>query len=900
MDKTHNGYTRVSFVPSFLVALSLMTDFASIYKEIGPGTRISLAKLAIEHLETTNKRFRLAIDISIWQFQIQSGQGGRNPALRTLYYRLLKLLGLGIQPMFVFDGPYKPKFKRKAKVTPNTACLDNFLTKELLNRFGFPYHDAPGEAEAECALLQKQGIVDAVLSEDVDTMMFGCSMSLRRWTAEGERSGKTPTHVTMYTAECTEKNAGLDSQAMILVALMSGGDYDSEGLTKCGPKLACEAARAGFGRELCQLAKDDVEGWRRWRERLQHQLRTNEKKIFKQKHKTISIPETFPNQKVLGYYKQPVVSSPEKVARLRESIKWEMDVNIPEIRAFVAEAFNWTYLIGAKQFIKTLSPALLARKLLTRNTTDDSVACNCEAKAVTEAHYVTAIHSRRAHWNTDGCPELRISYIPANIVDLDLSMEEDIDRAEDVMEGFEADGKESDHDEMGCSAGLTKGRGPSTYDPSHPEKIWMLETTVKLGVPLIVEVWEEDMRNPKKFATRKARQKAAVSKAMKGTLHGAMDQYVKITKPSCGTGEDGGVAVKNTLSAASTPTLLAPTIPYATSAVALKALDHNLMSTGKPRPKKAISVKKSTKASRNVGTTEDATATTSPNPCAANPWTLSKRPSDTYAYVSPTRYSALGIYAPNDPESREPRLRLPNSPTQQGLAGQSPVSFLTSMANTPSRKHSRAASASSHPDRDESPQPLNNVTLRTPRQRDAIRPSPRKKQSPLEKKNFSIGGQFKTPLSAQNQSDIYLTLKTSPSIRKQKDLVDLCDVSTQEATREPLNAAKAKGKLDYTRTVTPARESSPASVNSSLPSPSVLSSSRTELVASINPPVTASPVHEPPMPPTRAKNATIRRMIMVRESLGGAWKHLEPWEVTTGKNVFTNVEVLDLTGSEGP
>ena len=46
-----------------------------IYKEIGPGDRIALSKLAVETFEREDRPLRIAIDISIWLFQIQSGKG---------------------------------------------------------------------------------------------------------------------------------------------------------------------------------------------------------------------------------------------------------------------------------------------------------------------------------------------------------------------------------------------------------------------------------------------------------------------------------------------------------------------------------------------------------------------------------------------------------------------------------------------------------------------------------------------------------------------------------------------------------------------------------------------------------------------------------------------------------
>lgn len=46
-----------------------------IYKEIGPGDRIALCKLAVDTLEETGRPLRLAIDFSIWQFQVQAAKG---------------------------------------------------------------------------------------------------------------------------------------------------------------------------------------------------------------------------------------------------------------------------------------------------------------------------------------------------------------------------------------------------------------------------------------------------------------------------------------------------------------------------------------------------------------------------------------------------------------------------------------------------------------------------------------------------------------------------------------------------------------------------------------------------------------------------------------------------------
>jgi Holliday junction resolvase YEN1 len=111
-----------------------------IYKEIGPGRRIALSRLALDTFEKTGRPLRIAIDTSIWLFQIQASKGGTNPALRTFYYRLLRLIALDIHPVFVFDGPNKPPFKRNKRTGPTVASIPEFLAKQLLKQFGFPIH----------------------------------------------------------------------------------------------------------------------------------------------------------------------------------------------------------------------------------------------------------------------------------------------------------------------------------------------------------------------------------------------------------------------------------------------------------------------------------------------------------------------------------------------------------------------------------------------------------------------------------------------------------------------------------------------------------------------------------------------------------------------------------------
>ncbi|KAF2227590.1 hypothetical protein BDZ85DRAFT_254549 [Elsinoe ampelina] len=508
-----------------------------IYKEIGPGRRVALSKYAADHYIEHSRPLRLAIDISIWLFQIQSGKGGSNPALRTFYYRLLRILSLNIHPLFVFDGPNKPPFKRNKRVGgPNVkvSSIPEFLAKQLLKQFGFPMHLAPGEAEAECALLQREGIVDAVLSEDVDTLMFGSGTTMRSWSPE-VRSSKVPTHVNVYDADTTKEGSGLDREGMILIALMSGGDYIPEGIPGCGPKTACEAARAGFGAELCQLKKRDDAGFTEWRERLKHELWTNESKLFKQRRR-LDIPDDFPNKEVLGYYTTPCVSGPEKLAALRQGLRWDMPIDFPSLRSFTADAFDWQCIGGAKKFIRNLAPAILTRELRLRAEQGANDGDDLEVQASAEDKLVKAIHGTRTHASTDNMTEIRISFLPMDIIAIDLSQEPPDEEAPDPNDDdgdSEAPVNDDVEIESSCPPSPRK-RGPSKYNPAEVEKIWMMDIFLRHGVPLKVQDWEASLKDARQtLAARQAAKTAGKkkSKAAGGMPRGALDRFTRVTKP---------------------------------------------------------------------------------------------------------------------------------------------------------------------------------------------------------------------------------------------------------------------------------------------------------------------------------------------------------------------------------
>lgn len=502
-------------------------------KEIGRGDRVALAKLAVEHLERTQRPLRVAIDAAIWNFQAQSGQGGKNPALRTLYYRLLRLLALPIHPLFVYDGTDKPLTKRGQTVSRYGTCLNSEMSKKLMQQFRFPCHTAPGEAEAECAQLQKHGLVDMVMSQDGDAIMFGSNLTLRNWSKEVSRGNNEPTHVDLLDLQKIKAGPALDPDGMILVAMLSGGDYNQQGLPGFGVLVACDIARAGFGTDLLNAVKSgDEAALIEWRERLTYELESNESGYFKKRHKTLKIPDSFPDRKILDYYTNPAVSSRDIMPSLEQkwTREWQAQIDVPALRLYVGQMFDWRYKPGAWKLVRTLSRPLLANRL--QNGTASRLVCS-----------TAQISERREHYTTGGIPELRIAAVPADIVGLDLDTEED---SPEYLAALENDhDSDNERTEEGPNDGTLPAGSQSPAKASKPrwnpyvvEKMWLSETQVELGVPALLEEWNQQQRDRLEAArakTNKRKPRIAKSKSMPIKETDRIDQYFAASRTALPT-----------------------------------------------------------------------------------------------------------------------------------------------------------------------------------------------------------------------------------------------------------------------------------------------------------------------------------------------------------------------------
>ncbi|KAI5179628.1 flap endonuclease-1 [Nematocida sp. AWRm80] len=216
---------------------------------------------------------KVAIDASMILYQtliairygrdsLLNPEGNTTAHLQGILYKSINLIEKGIVPLFVFDGE-PPKLKenilqqrkeRKQMAEQGllTAATEELLVKhakravrvteyhtstsqELLSLLGIPFITAPEEAEAFCASLNKNNIVDAIISEDMDSLAFGGVKLLRNFMPSMMNKGP----IKEYTLKTILQQMNLEQTEFIDLCILLGSDYCStpKGI---GPKRAYE------------------------------------------------------------------------------------------------------------------------------------------------------------------------------------------------------------------------------------------------------------------------------------------------------------------------------------------------------------------------------------------------------------------------------------------------------------------------------------------------------------------------------------------------------------------------------------------------------------------------------------------------------------------------------------
>jgi flap endonuclease-1 len=110
--------------------------------------------------------------------------------------------------------------------------------KELIEALGCPVVQAPSEGEAQAAILVKNKDAYASLSQDADSLLFGCPLVVKNLTLSGRK--KLPNKLS-YDA-ITPELISLKDQ-LIALSMLIGTDYNIGGIKGIGPKTALKLVK---------------------------------------------------------------------------------------------------------------------------------------------------------------------------------------------------------------------------------------------------------------------------------------------------------------------------------------------------------------------------------------------------------------------------------------------------------------------------------------------------------------------------------------------------------------------------------------------------------------------------------------------------------------------------------
>ncbi len=392
-------------------------------------------------------------------------------------------------------------------------------------------------------------------------------------------------HSTIYTSAdiLAHPSVQLTRGGLILIGLLSGGDYHPAGLPRCGPGIAHGLAKSGLGDELLEAAQSLTraelpEFLITWREALRNELRTNSRGHLGSKKPSLAktIPDSFPDIDVLLSYTNPIISATDAGARRTHTPpQWNREPDLAKLAHVCELHFEWGLRDTIiKRFRTVLWPSIVLRALrrsaLKANTeavarSTSSPVRECEAprdapgtpSKVLARHLssialeadrgdddsclgdlIVKIHGSRMHAYTDGILEYRLEIAPAQLVRLASAgiqgLRKPADTTYDVLPSESEDSDEvDDEDGHAGTGGRKKHRGSRL--PPEPEshlRVWMPACMVRFVLPDLVDMYQAalEAKHAKKSKPKVPRgtAKALVAKG-KGKLALASRKAVQAT-----------------------------------------------------------------------------------------------------------------------------------------------------------------------------------------------------------------------------------------------------------------------------------------------------------------------------------------------------------------------------------
>lgn len=253
------------------------------------------------------------------------------------------------------------------------------LLRETLTRLAVPWHDAPLDAEAECANMEAQELVDAVWSEGTEAFAYGCRTLVKSYrpitlSNAKEVEPKSHTHFKVYTLEDIERQqAGMNRHGFVINAMLCKAGE----VVKDGPRIESWEVLQAIGHGLTELgsslAKASSEAlFKAW-------LGSELKPYLKGTDCQLDT-RLYPTYEQFRGYIAPPVSTREALGSIGEPA--DPFLSESELASFFDQSFKW----NIKKWAQWILPLRIVRALIATEEDHDpkhdhwKLACDFKKK----------------------------------------------------------------------------------------------------------------------------------------------------------------------------------------------------------------------------------------------------------------------------------------------------------------------------------------------------------------------------------------------------------------------------------------------------------------------------------------------------------------------------------------